>query len=43
MPRFSEKEKEIIREKLLSEGARLFLKYLYKNFTIEPHIQLYQF
>lgn len=35
MPRFSEKEKEIIREKLLSEGAKLFLKYGLQKVTID--------
>ena len=35
MPRFSEKEKEIIREKLLEEGAKLFLKYGLQKVTID--------
>ena len=35
MPRFSEKEKEIIREKFLGEGAKLFLKYGLQKVTID--------
>ena len=35
MPKFSEKEKKIIREQLLKEGAKLFLQYGLQKVTID--------
>lgn len=39
MPRFNEKEKAIIQEKLFSEGEKLFIKYGIKKVTIDDLVK----
>lgn len=39
MPRFSESEKEIIRQKLLAEGERLFAAYGIKKVSIDEIVR----
>ena len=39
MPKFSDSEKEIIRQKLMQEGERLFISYGIKKVTIDEIVQ----
>lgn len=39
MPKFSDAEKEIIKQKLMQEGERLFTSYGIKKVTIDEIVQ----